>query len=57
MPNENANKIFSEFDESNQEDDYGIDIDNTFVYAYVDLIDMQIRYNYDCVFFADERSL
>lgn len=57
MPNENANKIFSEFDESNQEDDYGIDIDNKFVYAYVDLIDMQIRYNYDCVFFADERSL
>lgn len=52
IPNSPAKKVFEQFDEEN-----GIDVEDIYVYAYVDLIDMQIRYNDNCVAFSDQRTM
>lgn len=52
IPNSPAKKVFEQFDEEN-----GINVEDIYVYAYVDLIDMQIRYNDNCVAFSDQRTM
>ena len=52
IPNSPAKKVFEQFDEEN-----GIDIEDIYVYAYVDLIDMQIRYNDNCIAFSEQRTM
>lgn len=52
IPNSPAKKVFEQFDEEN-----GINVEDIYVYAYVDLIDMQIRYNDNCVAFSEQRTM